>query len=82
MVVCMNGFVIFDLEESADRFLRHDEIRQIRSRGHFVRSKREPLFTFRDLTANEVNHVRSLAVALGGRVKSSVRYSPVHASAD
>jgi len=78
----MNGFVIFDLEESADRFFRNDEIRQIGSHGRFVRSPREPLLIFKHLTADEVDHVRTLAATLGGRVKSSVKYSPLQTSAD
>jgi hypothetical protein len=73
----MNGFVIFEREDSADRFFRDDEIRQIGAHGRLVRSSREPLLIFKQLTEKELCQVRSLAQSLGGHVKSSMKYSPL-----
>ena len=71
----MNGFVVFERDDAADQFLRSVDAIAEHFRSHLVRSSTEPLFTFRNVTAQDVKRIRELAREVGGHVRESMKYA-------
>ena len=71
----MNGFIIFDQDDAADRFAKVLGIADTGLLRRLVRSTRKPLFTFCDFDATEVSRVRRLAENDGGEIRESVKYA-------
>jgi hypothetical protein len=71
----MNGFVIFEDRDAAERFAKKLAVVDGRLLQGLTASRRQPLFIFRELPEHEVSRLRQLSAEDGGSIKESTQYA-------